>query len=339
MLASPFGDAHGVARERRVRRGGAEEGRVDAQERGGAEDRADVVRVAHAIERDAGAAALREALGEVVHVRPAARARRDDEPLVVRAHRDARELVVARLARVAATEAAHRVRHLALRAAPVRDAHDVHRARLEHREPGAQPVHHVAVLPLARRRVARRVRARRRPARPRSSLHDPRYTVEAVGKSDAITFQATIGREWVMYIVDVPPRRVARVEGRGATPVVYTANGSSERRTTIAPRKGGGFKMHLHGAVRRETGVTVGDKVKIAIRRDTGPKGVEIGTDLEDALREANALAAFRAMGPSHQRELVAWMEQAKREETRIKRIARLVERACEKREKMIDKG
>jgi hypothetical protein len=43
-------------------------------------------------------------------------------------------------------------------------------------------------------------------------------------------------------------------------------------------------------------------------------------------------------MGPAMQRELVAYVEQAKREATRAKYVARVVERASEVREKRIDR-
>jgi len=160
-----------------------------------------------------------------------------------------------------------------------------------------------------------------------------------VAKSEAFTFKVRIGREWVMYVVDVPARIGKAMGAAGAVPVVFTLNGSSPRRTTMAKRAAGGHRLHIHGEVRRETGVGEGDTVTIALRRDTEPRGVEPPPDLADALREVDALDAFRAFGPAEQRELVAWMDDAKRDETRVKRIARIVERACAKREKLLDRG
>jgi uncharacterized protein YdeI (YjbR/CyaY-like superfamily) len=51
-----------------------------------------------------------------------------------------------------------------------------------------------------------------------------------------------------------------------------------------------------------------------------------------------DAFDAFRAMGPAVQRELVAYIEKAKRDETRSKYVARVVERALADREKRLDR-
>jgi hypothetical protein len=158
-----------------------------------------------------------------------------------------------------------------------------------------------------------------------------------VKKSEAFTFRAVLGRQWVLYCVDVPVRVTRAMKAEGKVAVAFTINGSSPRRTTMTPRAEGGHRLHVHSEVRREVGAEEGDRVSITLRIDTEPRGVDPPPDLESALRETDALEAFRAMGPAAQRELVAFIEQAKREETRSKRVARVVERACEKREKMLD--
>jgi hypothetical protein len=152
-------------------------------------------------------------------------------------------------------------------------------------------------------------------------------------------FKATIGRTWILYTVDVP-ERVSRALGQGGKiPVVFTLNGSAPRRTTLAPRAGGGHRLHVHGESRREVGAEVGDQVTIVLSRDTDPSGPSLPPDLEEALDEAGALQTFRTMGPAMQRELVAYVEKAKREGTRRKYVARVVERAGEEREKRIERG
>jgi hypothetical protein len=150
-------------------------------------------------------------------------------------------------------------------------------------------------------------------------------------------FKATIGRTWVLYAVDVP-ERVSRALGAGKVAVVFTLNGSSPRKTTLAPRAGGGHRLHVHGESRREVGAKEGDTVTIVLARDTEPPGVPVPPDLAAALSEMDVLETFRTMGPAMQRELVAYVEKAKREETRQKYVARVVERACEVREKRIDR-
>jgi uncharacterized protein YdeI (YjbR/CyaY-like superfamily) len=54
---------------------------------------------------------------------------------------------------------------------------------------------------------------------------------------------------------------------------------------------------------------------------------VKVPADLEKALKKnARARAAFEAFSPSHRREYVEWIEEAKREETRTKRLAKAIE-------------
>jgi hypothetical protein len=156
--------------------------------------------------------------------------------------------------------------------------------------------------------------------------------------SETLRFRAKIGKTWVQYTVDVP-ERVSRALGAGKIPVVFTMDSSTPRKTTMVPRAGGGHRLHVHGDSRREVGARPGDQVTIVLWRDREPAGTPPPPDLADALREMDALEAFRGMGPATQRELVAYVEKAKREETRRKYVARVVERALADREKKLDRA
>jgi uncharacterized protein YdeI (YjbR/CyaY-like superfamily) len=79
--------------------------------------------------------------------------------------------------------------------------------------------------------------------------------------------------------------------------------------------------------------------VTIVLWRDPEPLDIPLPPDLVEALSEAGVLDTFRTMGPAMQRELSAYVEKAKREATRQKYIARVVERANEVREKRIDRA
>ncbi len=48
---------------------------------------------------------------------------------------------------------------------------------------------------------------------------------------------------------------------------------------------------------------------------------VDLPSDLADHLERANQLEAFRKLPPSHQREYIKWIEEAKKPETRRRRI------------------
>ncbi len=56
-------------------------------------------------------------------------------------------------------------------------------------------------------------------------------------------------------------------------------------------------------------------------------KGVAVPAELAQALQgDPQSLAAFEALRPSCQREYATWVEEAKRPETRAKRVARVLE-------------
>lgn len=53
-----------------------------------------------------------------------------------------------------------------------------------------------------------------------------------------------------------------------------------------------------------------------------------IPSDIEAALvADAAARAAFERLPPSHKREYLAWVEEARKPETRVRRIAGMIER------------
>ncbi len=61
---------------------------------------------------------------------------------------------------------------------------------------------------------------------------------------------------------------------------------------------------------------------------DTEPREVEVPADLQEALaRDRDAGRAFEGMSFTHRREYVEWIEEAKRPETRARRVAGTVER------------
>jgi SOS-response transcriptional repressor LexA len=162
-----------------------------------------------------------------------------------------------------------------------------------------------------------------------------------MARPESFEFRARIARTWILYTVDVPARvsRALSIEGaKGKVPVVFTLDGGSPRKTTLAPRQGGGHRLHVHSDSRREAGAKEGDTVTIVLSRDLDPGAIELPPDLEEALREAGVLETFRSMGPAMRRELTAYVEKAKRDVTRSKYVARVVERAGEEREKRVDR-
>jgi hypothetical protein len=79
--------------------------------------------------------------------------------------------------------------------------------------------------------------------------------------------------------------------------------------------------------IREQIGKSFGDEVKITVEADTEPRVVEIPADLKKALRtEKEAKAFFEKLAYSHQREYVGYITEAKKPETRERRVAQTIE-------------
>jgi hypothetical protein len=126
------------------------------------------------------------------------------------------------------------------------------------------------------------------------------------------------------FVVQLPfdPKEVF---GRVRAPVVVTVNGHSFRTTTM--RYGEVDLIGLNREVRDAAGLSAGARPTFDVTADTQPREVDVPDALAVALREdAGARDAFDALSYTHRREYARWIEEAKREETRQRRVARAVE-------------
>jgi len=113
--------------------------------------------------------------------------------------------------------------------------------------------------------------------------------------------------------------------GAKAFPVAVTVNG-----VTLAlrlARMGGESLVGLAKAARTQAGVELGETYDVTITRDEAERAVEVPADLAAALAADPAVAAaFAALAPSHRKEFVRWVTEAKREQTRVQRVEQTVE-------------
>lgn len=85
--------------------------------------------------------------------------------------------------------------------------------------------------------------------------------------------------------------------------------------------------------IRAKIGKSFGDEVKITVELDTEPRVVEVPKDLIKELKKhKEAKAFFDKLSYTHQREYVMWINEAKKDETRARRIAQTVEHLKPKR-------
>ena len=115
--------------------------------------------------------------------------------------------------------------------------------------------------------------------------------------------------------------------GRARPPVRVTIRGYTWR-TTPGVYDGVGHVV-VNRAAKEATGVDAPDRVRVTMELDAEPRTVRLPADLRAALRKDSAVEdAFGELSYSHRREVVEWIDEAKRPETRARRIAAAVERA-----------
>jgi len=114
-------------------------------------------------------------------------------------------------------------------------------------------------------------------------------------------------------------------EGAKRFPVVATVNGHTW--CTTVTRMRGEFLLGLNRAVRQEAGVEAGDTVEVKLELDTAPREAEVPEALANALAEdSEARAAFDRLAYTRRKEYARWINEAKRDETRQRRVAQALE-------------
>jgi hypothetical protein len=121
--------------------------------------------------------------------------------------------------------------------------------------------------------------------------------------------------------MNVPSADVARTfETRARVAVVAKFENGYVARTSLMPRRGVHI-LPLRVEACEGAGIRPGDAVSVTLREDREPRTIEVPLDLIAALRDARLRDVFDALSYSHRKEWVLAIADAKREETRLKRI------------------
>jgi hypothetical protein len=124
--------------------------------------------------------------------------------------------------------------------------------------------------------------------------------------------------------ISVPAEAIAALGGKKKPPVVVTINGFTYRSTVAA--YGDVYLIPLSQERRAAAGVEAGDTIDVTLELDTEPRTVEVPDDLAAALAaKPGARAAFDKLAYSARKEHVRQVEEAKAQETRERRIAKIV--------------
>jgi hypothetical protein len=134
-------------------------------------------------------------------------------------------------------------------------------------------------------------------------------------------FTATLGERGLIVPVDA-----RALWGEARPPVAGTINGVPYRGRLMV--YGGVTYLGLTNAFRADAGLSEGDELVVEMDRDDAPREVEVPPALAAALdADPQARAAFDALAFTHRREYAQWVAEAKRDETRARRVAQTLER------------
>jgi hypothetical protein len=150
---------------------------------------------------------------------------------------------------------------------------------------------------------------------------------DAAMNSGIQVFAGSIYKVGLIRYVDVP-REVSKMFGGGAhVPVIGTVEGISVR-TTLVSRGKGGYRMAIHGDIRKKLRVDSGAVVEVAIQLDKESREPVLPPALVLALRNApKAQRRFRALTTALRRQIVRYLVAVKSQETLERRVRRFVAR------------
>lgn len=129
---------------------------------------------------------------------------------------------------------------------------------------------------------------------------------------------------WVT--VQLPAKVSAKLGAKGRVPVKATLNGYTYRSSAL-PNGAGGHFLVVNEGVREGAKADIGDTVKVILEVDTKPRVVKAPADLARALAASKqAKANWDKLAYSHQKAYLDYIEEAKKPETRARRVLKAVE-------------
>jgi hypothetical protein len=117
------------------------------------------------------------------------------------------------------------------------------------------------------------------------------------------------------------PFDTREVWGKARVPVLVTINGYTWRSTVST--MGGCQLIVVNAAARKGAGVKAGDRVKVTLEPDTAKRDIEIPDDLRKGLG-VRLSAKLEGLAFTHKKEYVQWYTEAKKDETRARRLEKM---------------
>ena len=123
------------------------------------------------------------------------------------------------------------------------------------------------------------------------------------------------------------PKDVAAKLGLKGFPKIQAVIAGTPYRGSLMPMGDGTYCVGVLKSIQEEAGVGFGDTIIVELGLDTAPRTVEVPTDLAKALkRDKKAAGAWEALSYTNRKEHARALEEAKRPETRERRLANTLE-------------
>ena len=121
----------------------------------------------------------------------------------------------------------------------------------------------------------------------------------------------------------VPPEHLAALGSSKKPSVLVTANDHAYPSTVAV--MGGQVMIPFAAEHRKATGIVAGNPIEVTLVLETAPRVVELPDLLVQALEVAGLRAAFDATSPSRRKEWVRQVMEAKADDTRARRLAKVL--------------
>jgi Domain of unknown function (DUF1905)/Bacteriocin-protection, YdeI or OmpD-Associated len=79
-------------------------------------------------------------------------------------------------------------------------------------------------------------------------------------------------------------------------------------------------------AIREQIGTAPGDTVDVELWKDEKPRVIEVPADFKQAMKEQGVMPLFDRLSFTHRKEYCRWIAEAKKDETRMRRVEKAVE-------------
>jgi len=112
---------------------------------------------------------------------------------------------------------------------------------------------------------------------------------------------------------------------KGRVPVRATIDGVSYTGSLIKY----GAPQHMLGvekAIRQHIGKGPGDRVEVVLKKDDEVREVEVPPAFKTLMKKQGLLTFFESLSYTHRKEYCRWITEAKKEETRARRLEKAVE-------------